>query len=66
MEAEELREVFGEEWSSAIADAALRHDEDADELATTGQILAAAYVTDAAAPLHPRAIEQPVKVKSPE
>ena len=33
MESQELREVFVEEWSAAIADAALRDDEDADELA---------------------------------
>jgi CRISPR/Cas system-associated exonuclease Cas4 (RecB family) len=33
MEAKELREVFAEEWSTAIADAAWRDDEDAGELA---------------------------------
>src|SRR5271165_2150907 len=32
METQELQEVFAEEWASAIADAALRDDEDADEL----------------------------------
>ena len=35
------REVFAEEWSLAIADAALRDDEDATELALTGKILVA-------------------------
>ena len=53
MKAEELREVFVEEWSTAIADAALRDDEGAVELAATGQILVAAYVTEAAGPLQP-------------
>src|SRR5271165_6282937 len=50
-ETQELREVFAEEWSSAIADADLRDGEDADEPATTGQILAATYVTEAAGSL---------------
>ena len=61
METQELREVFAEEWSLAIADAALRDDEDADELAATGQILVAAYLTEAAGPLQPQAIEQTVQ-----
>ena len=61
METQELRGVFAEEWSSAIADAALRDDEDADELATTGQILAATYVTEAAGSLQPHAVEQTVQ-----
>ena len=34
MENGELSEVFAEEWSLAMADAALREDEDAGELAT--------------------------------
>ena len=53
MEAEELREVFAAEWSSVIAEADLRDAEDADELAAAGQILAAAYLQEAAAPLQP-------------
>ncbi len=61
MEAKELREVFAEEWSLATADAALRDDEDADELAATGQILVAAYVTEAGGPLQPHAVEQTVQ-----
>ena len=61
MEAEELRGVFAEEWSLATADAALRDDEEADELAATGQILVAAYVTEAAVPLQPHAVEQTVQ-----
>jgi hypothetical protein len=35
----ELSEVFSAEWSLASADAALRDDEDADELTAAGQIL---------------------------
>ena len=61
MEAKELREVFAEEWSLATADAALRDDEDADALAATGQILVAAYVTEAGGPLQPHAVEQTVQ-----
>jgi len=61
MEAAELRGVFGEEWSLATADAALRDDEDVDEVAATGQILVAAYVTEAAGPLQPHAVEQTVQ-----
>jgi hypothetical protein len=61
MEAKELREVFSQEWSSVIADDAWSDDEDADELAATGQILVTAYLTEAAAPVQPRAIEQTVQ-----
>jgi RecB family exonuclease len=61
MEATEQREVFAEEWALAIADAAVREYEDVDELAATGQILAATYVTEAAGPLQPHAVEQTVK-----
>jgi len=61
MESQELREVFADEWSSAIEDAALRDGEDEDELATTGQILIAAYVAEAAGPLLPHAVEQTVQ-----
>lgn len=57
----ELREVFAEEWALAVSDAALRDDEDAGELAATGQVLAATYVTEAAGPLHPHAVEQTVQ-----
>jgi hypothetical protein len=60
IEAQELREVFAEEWSLAIADPTFGDDEDADELAAAGQILAAAYLQEAAS-LQPRAIEQTVQ-----
>jgi len=61
METQELRCVCAEEWSLATADAALRDDEDADELAATGQILVAAYVKETAGPLQPHAVEQTVQ-----
>ena len=61
METRELSEVFSAEWSLASADAALRDDEDAEELAATGQILVSAYLAEAAIPLQPRAIEQTVQ-----
>ena len=61
MGTEEPREVFDEEWSLAIFDAALREDEDVDELAATAQILVAAYVTEAGGTLQPSAVEQTVQ-----
>ena len=42
---EDLREVFAAGWSTAIAEADFRDDEDADELAATGQILVATFAT---------------------
>src|SRR5271165_5160132 len=65
MESQELGEAFADEWSSAIADAALRDDEDVDELAATGQILVAAYLTEAATPLQPQAVELTVQGETP-
>ena len=56
-----MSQAFAEEWSLAIAEAALRDDEDADELAATGQLLVAAYLTEAAGRLHPHAVEQTVQ-----
>jgi hypothetical protein len=61
MEAKELREVFYQEWSPLMADAAWQDEEDADELAATGQVLVTAYLTEAAPPVQPRAIEQTVQ-----
>jgi PD-(D/E)XK nuclease superfamily len=51
--------VFVEEWSTAIADAESRDDENADELAASG--LVAAYPTEDAGPLQPNAVEQTVQ-----
>ena len=61
MENGELSESFAEEWSLAIADAALRDDEDATELALTGKILVEGYVSEAARSVNPRAIKQAVQ-----
>jgi CRISPR/Cas system-associated exonuclease Cas4 (RecB family) len=58
---QELREVFAQEWALTIADAALRDDEDVDELGATGRVLVAAYLAKAAAPLQPQAVEQTVQ-----
>ena len=58
MENGELSEVFAEEWSQAMADAALRDDEDAAELATTGEVLVQAYLSEAGRSVKPKAIEQ--------
>jgi RecB family exonuclease len=48
-----------QEWSSVIAAAACRDDEDAD--AATRQVLVTAYLTETAPPVRPRAIEQTVQ-----
>ena len=61
METVELCEAFAEEWSLATSDAVLRDDEDATELARTGQILVAAYIAEAAPSVKPQAIEQTVQ-----
>jgi len=39
METRDLTEAFNEEWLLAMAEAVLRDDEDATELANTGQVL---------------------------
>jgi hypothetical protein len=56
MENGELSEAFAEEWSLAIADAALRDDEDAADLAATGKSLVEAYLSEAARSVKPKAI----------
>ena len=61
MENGELSEAFAEVWSLAIAEAALRVDEDSTELATTGRILVEAYLSEAARSVKPKAIEQTVQ-----
>jgi RecB family exonuclease len=61
MENGELSETFAEEWSLAMADAALRDDEDATELAITGETLVRVYVTEAARSVKPKAVEQTVQ-----
>jgi putative RecB family exonuclease len=61
MENGQLSEAFAEEWWLAIAEAALRDDEDATELATTGRILVEAYLSEAARSVKPKAIEQTVQ-----
>ena len=44
MENGELSEAFAEEWSLSIADAALRGDEDATELARSPSLFALSFV----------------------
>ena len=56
IEAGELTEAISQEWSPAMAEAALR--EDTTELATTGQALVAAYLAEAAPSVKPRPVEQ--------
>ena len=56
IETGELTEVINQEWSPAMAEAVLR--EDTTELATTGQVLVAAYLAEAAPSVKPRPVEQ--------
>ncbi|MBI4480216.1 MAG: PD-(D/E)XK nuclease family protein [Acidobacteria bacterium] len=60
MQPSEVRDVFAEEWKLASADVELREDEDASELASTGEALAIAYISEAACSVQPRAVEQAV------
>jgi putative RecB family exonuclease len=60
MQPTEVRAAFSAEWKIASADAELREDEDAGELAATGEALATAYISEAAYSVQPRAVEQAV------
>ena len=65
MENGELSDAFVEQWSLAMADAALRDDENATELAATGKVLVEAYLSEAACSVTPKAIEQLWFAKTP-
>ena len=60
MEPPDVREVFEQEWVLASDDADLRDDEDAAELAATGEALVNTYIREAAASVQPREVEKPV------
>jgi putative RecB family exonuclease len=60
MEPAEVQEVFEQEWVLSSDEAELREDEDASELATTGEALVNAYIREAASSVQPRGVEQPV------
>ena len=53
--------VFREAWASSYEEAELRDDEDASELAVTGEALVTTYIGEAAPSIHPRAAELPVE-----
>jgi len=61
MDAGELSAAFGEEWSLALAEVELPDNEDAAELALTGQMLVSAYLAEAAPSVRPWAVEQTVQ-----
>jgi CRISPR/Cas system-associated exonuclease Cas4 (RecB family) len=61
MEAAEAREVFEQEWILASEGAELRNDEDAGELAATGEALVTTYISEAACSIEPCAVEQAVE-----
>jgi hypothetical protein len=58
MEPAEVQEVFEQEWVLASDDAELRDDEDATELASTGEALVNTYIKEAAASVQPSAVEK--------
>ncbi len=60
MDVAEVRHVFAQAWASASADAELREDEDASELAATGEALVTTYINNVAPSIEPRAVELPV------
>jgi RecB family exonuclease len=60
LEPAEVHEVFEQEWTLASDDAELRDDEDATELATTGEALVNTYISEAATTIQPNVVEQPV------
>jgi len=60
LEPVEVHEVFEQEWILASDDAELRDDEDAIELATTGEALVKTYISESATSVQPRAVEQAV------
>ena len=60
MEPEDAKAVFEQEWVLASDDAELRDDEDAAELASTGEALVNTYIREAAASVQPREVERPV------
>jgi putative transposase len=61
MDAAEVRNVFREALASTLAEAELRQDEDASELAATGEALVSNYVGEAARSVQPPAVELPVE-----
>ena len=60
MDAAEVHEMFEQEWILASDEVELRYDEDAAELAATGEALVTAYISKAAGSIEPRAVEQAV------
>ncbi len=61
MDVAEVRDVFAQAWASASADAELREDEAASELAATGEALVTTYIGNAAPSIEPLAVELPVE-----
>ena len=61
MEPAEVRALFAEEWTLASKNVELRDDEDASDLAATGEALVTAYIREVAPSVQPRAVEQPVE-----
>ena len=57
---DEMRARFDEEFVLAMADAELRDDEDAAELADMGNAMLAVYMTEAAPSIQPGAVEKEV------
>jgi len=60
MQTTEVQDIFTQEWKLASVDAELREDEDASELAATGEALATACISEAACSVQPLEVEQGV------
>jgi hypothetical protein len=61
---EEIRPRFDEEFAMAIADAELRDDEDAADLAAMGDAMLSVYLPEAAPSIQPTAVEMEVQGES--
>ena len=61
MDAAGVRDEFRQAWASNSAEAELREDEDASDLAVTGEALLTTYIGEAARSIEPRAVELPVE-----
>lgn len=58
---DELRALFLDEFAMGVADAELREDEDAAELASMGDTMLSDYMSDAGPSIHPAAVELEVE-----
>ena len=58
---QDVTSVYEDEWRNQLAEAALRDDENRDELHRVGAAITEKYITEAAATIQPAAVEQLVE-----